>query len=274
MECIPMKNHSSSKYFTIFINLLLLFVTAKFLSLIALFFLPQNGIDTELRESLHMPYMHVNFKNMLQVEKRASSMGHVKTENALNLHTLILKGLYGNSHYGYAIIAPKTNPKQTTILSIGENYKGYTLKGVFLNYALFVKGQKEYKLALKTALLPDNVMRKQTSSSSNIQQNTRVSRVDINAYKKNPQKLWKDISIQELGKNGSFRGFKVTRLRKGSKLAALGLQVGDVIIKANNVVLKSYNDIINIFQNLGRLSSLSLVIRRGNIQKEIIYEIN
>jgi len=270
-----MKNHSSRKYFAIFINLLLLFVAAKFLSLLALFFLPQNALDTESSKlSLHMPYVHVDFKNMLQAEKRVSSMRQANRETALNLNSFILKGLYGNSHYGYAIIAPKANPKQTTILSVGENYKGYTLKGIFLNYALFVKGKKEYKLSLKTALLPDNVMRKQTSASLGIQHNTRVSRADINAYKKNPQKLWKDISIQELGKNGSFRGFKVTRVRKGSQLAALGLQVGDVIIKANNVVLKSYNDIINIFQNLERLSSLSLVIKRGNTQKEIIYEIN
>lgn len=269
-----MKNHSSSKYFAIFINLLLLFIAAKFLSLMALFFLPQNALNTASKASLHMPYVHIDFKNMLQAEKRISPMRQANRETALNMNSFILKGLYGNSHYGYAIIAPKANPKQTTILSVGENYKGYTLKGIFLNYALFVKGSKEYKLSLKTALLPDNGMQKQTHSSSGMQEKTRVSRADINAYKKNPQKLWKEISIQELGKNGSFRGFKVTRVRKGSKLAALGLQAGDVIIKANNVVLKSYNDIINIFQNLEKLENLSLVVKRGNTQKEIIYEIN
>ena len=269
-----MKNHSSSRYFTIFVNLLLLFIAAKFLTLSALFFLPQKGVDGESDASLNMPYMRVDFKNMLQPRKRSSAMKDIKKENRLSMKSFILKGLYGNSRYGYIIIAPKTDPQQTTIVAFGENYKGYTLKGIFLTYALFVKGEKEYKLPLKRASLTNRIIQKKSPVSSSKQQYKIVTRADISSYQKNPQKLWREVTIQELGKNGSFRGFKVTRLKKESKLALLGLQVGDVIIQANNIVLKSYSDIMKIFQNLKRLETLSLVIKRGNIQKEIIYEIN
>ncbi len=269
-----MKNHSNSKYFTIFVNLLLLFIIAKFLSLTALFFLPQKGLDGKSDELLNMPYIRVDFKNMLQPQKRSSAMKDIKQENRLSMKSFILKGLYGNNRYGYIIIAPKTDPQQTTIVAFGENYKGYTLKGIFLTYALFVKGEKEYKLPLKTALFTDRIIQKKRPIPSSKQQYKVVTRADISSYQKNPQKLWKEISIQELGKNGSFRGFKVTKLKKDSELAALGLQVGDVIIQANNIVLKSYSDIMKIFQNLERVETLSLVIKRGNTQKEIVYEIN
>ena len=53
----------------------------------------------------------------------------------------------------------------------------------------------------------------------------------IKKYVKNPTKIWKQISIQPLKNGRKLKGFKVTRVQRGSEMALLGLQKNDIIIK-------------------------------------------
>ena len=272
-----MKHHSKGQYFTIFVRLLLLFVIAKSLSVAASWFLPKNSPRTTVQKSLQMPYVHADFKSMIDSgtkSKRAFSSN--ETSATLNINTLILKGLYGNSHYGYIIIAPKSKPDKTTILSVGESYKGYKLQGVYAEYALFMKNNQQYKLYLKSVQVSAMPQHKKSFTRNNEQGHfqTTLPRSQINAYVKNPSALWRDIGIQELGKNGNFQGFKVTKLSPKSPFAKLGLHVGDVIISANNIRLKSYNDVMKIYQMLNKIQRVQLIVKRGNTQKEIVYKID
>ena len=266
-----MKNHSRSKYIKTIITLLFLLLFAKIIAVIALWFLPARGITAQTQEAVNMPYVRVDFHNMLasttQTEQR--SQGNLQSKT-LDINNLALMALYGKGNYGFVIIAAKRNPKKTTLLSVGESYEGYRLKGVFLNYALFSKRDQEYKLQLNSTLATKSLVHAVEDDTSN----KIIQRDEINSYVKNPSAIWRDISIQEIGKNGNFKGFKVTKIRAGSPLAKLGLQTGDLIVKANNIVLKSYKDVLKIYQQLDKLTTLTLVIKRGNIEKEIVYEIN
>ena len=266
-----MKNHSNSRYIKTVITLLFLLLLAKSIGVAALWLLPAHGLSAQNTESVAMPYVRVDFHNMLtnatKTEQVLQSDSHSKT---LDMNNLVLKALYGKGNYGFVIIAAKRNPKKTTLLSVGENYEGYKLKGVFLNYALFSKRGQEYKLRLNSTLATKSLVHAVEDDTSN----KIIQRDEINSYVKNPSAIWRDISIQEIGKNGNFKGFKVTKIRAGSPLAKLGLQTGDLIVKANNIVLKSYKDVLKIYQQLDKLTTLTLVIKRGNIEKEIVYEIN
>jgi type II secretory pathway component PulC len=66
----------------------------------------------------------------------------------------------------------------------------------------------------------------------------------------------------------------VTKIKQGSKFSELGLKVGDIILKANGLELKSYKDAIKIYQNIDKLDTIVLLVKRGKQEKEIIYEIN
>ncbi|MCW9027213.1 MAG: PDZ domain-containing protein, partial [Thiovulaceae bacterium] len=74
------------------------------------------------------------------------------------------------------------------------------------------------------------------------------------------------------GKN--IKGFKVTRIAANSKMATLGLKKNDIIIKANNVVLKSYRDALNIYTKIKDIDLVQIVVIRDGVEKEIVYEIN
>ena len=266
-----MKNHSNSRYINIVITLLFLLLLTKSIGVAALWILPARGVAVQTGEAVNIPYVRVDFHNMLaNTTKTEQASQHNSKSKTLDINSLVLKALYGKGNYGFVIIAAKRNPKKTTLLSVGESYEGYTLKGVFLNYALFSKRGQEYTLRLNSTQATKSLVHTVEKGTTN----KIVQRDEINSYVKNPSAVWRDISIQEIGKNGNFKGFKVTKIRAGSPLARLGLQTGDLIVKANNIVLKSYNDVLKIYQQLDKLSTLTLLIKRGNMEKEIVYEIN
>lgn len=270
-----MQNLSSTKILPIVTKLLILLLSAKIISLSVWWYLPSEGVELNIKKSYTPKYQRVDFKNMLikaQVvqEKRTS----VSTA-FFSINSLILKGLYGSRFNGFAIVAKKSLPSKTTIVSIGEVYAGYKLKAIELSQVIFSKNGKEYVLVLSNAKssYSKNVSRVQHSSSGDISE-ARVSRADIVHYSQNPRSIWKDIAISPLRRDGKIVGFKINRIRVGSKMAQLGLKKGDLIIRANNVKLSSSNDAIKLYKNINNLDTIALVVLRNNQEKEIIYEIH
>ena len=270
-----MKNLSNNNFLNILIVLLFLTVLAKFISVILLWFLPSKSEEFVYKSVKSMPYRSVNFKHLIKSSshQKVQSIAPKKQDSIKNM---ILHGLYGNSEYGYAIVATKSNPKITEIISIGEKYKGYTLQRIALTYVVFTKNNKEYILELDESSSTKNEKIPTISipQLQDIDTMHTVSRNEINYYVKNPSQIWKDISIQEIKQGKKIVGFKVTRVKKHSKMATLGLQRGDIIIKANGQALTSYRAAVKIYQNLNKLDEISLLIKRGNQEKELIYEIN
>ena len=88
------------------------------------------------------------------------------------------------------------------------------------------------------------------------------------------EQLWKDIAISEVKKGKKIEGFKVTRINKDSKMALLGLQKGDLIVKVNNIALKSYKAAMDIYAKIDKMTTIQIVVIRNNQEKELIYEIN
>jgi len=269
-----MKNLSNNSFLKIILQLLFLILIAKLIAVAILWFLPVQTQEFQESNSRASHYQSMNFKNMLEVASH-KKVSKPKQREQTSIKNMILHGLYGNSDFGYAIVATKSNPKKTEIISIGEKYQGYTLKGIALNYVTFIRNNKEYILKL------DSPTTKQAVVSSVSKQKVEeengfhtVSRDEINYYIKNPTKIWKDISIQEIKKGSKIVGFKVTKVRKNSKMDTLGLKRGDIILKANGIALTSYSAAIKLYQNFKQLDSLSLLIKRGNEEKELLYEIN
>jgi len=275
MESIFMTKLSDNKLIHIFIQLLFLVVLAKLISVILLWFLPLNSVDKSKVEIQRTPYTSFDFHVMIEGSKSK------KIPNKQNLHkptaditNMLLVGLYGNEHYGYAIVAMKKTPNKTEIISIGQSYQGYKLIKIGLNYVVFNKDNKEYILRLKSAIKNAKhlytVVSQDTASSESIHT---ISQEQMNFYIKNPDRLWKDIAINEVKNNGKITGFKVTRIKNNSPLSTLGLQKGDIIIEANGTVLNSYSKVLKIYQNINQIERLILLVKRGDQEKEIIYEI-
>jgi general secretion pathway protein C len=272
MESIAMKKLSNNRLLNVFINLLFLVVFAKIFAVVLLWFLPLTPQTLKESEAKTIPYRYFDFRNLIagSIPKKPKAQ---KPKNREDIKGMILIGLYGNSKYGYAIVAMKKSPNNTQIISIGESYHGYRLQKIALNFVVFVKNNKEYILRLNDSVSAQKIQ-KSVAPAETRNAMLSVSRSDIKSYAKNPAQIWRDISIKELKKNGKIVGFKVTKIRKNSKMARLGLKRGDIIIKANGMALTSYNEAIKLYQNLDKLDAVSLIVKRGEDEKEIIYEIH
>jgi len=270
-----MQNLSNLKLLRTITLLLTLLLLAKAISIVVWWYLPAEGIELNIEKSYRAQYQRVDFKNMLIKSKviQAQTTKQVSTI-AYSINSLVLKGLYGSSFNGFAIVAKKSAPKITSIISVGEVYAGYKLKKIELFQVIFTKSAKDYILVLenKTGRKIANTSRVEHITAESTQRS--VSKVDIKNYSNNPSKIWKDIAIAPFKKGGGIVGFKVNRIKPGSKMADLGLKKGDLIIRANNIELTSFKEVLNLYKKIDKIETLSLVVLRNNQEKEIIYDIH
>ena len=249
--------------------LLLLALIAKLIGTLVWWFLPSSGVEYVTSKTFAMEYRRVDFHAMLEGfggKKGSSSQTHYSINNFL------LKGIFGSKHHGYAIITPKNDAKQTYIVSVGESFEGYKLKELAKDFVLLEKDGREYTLKVLQST-PEYGQAGVVESSDVVAGIQEVKRDDITFYTKNPKALWRDIGIMEVYKNNHITGFRVTKVKKGSKMAMLGLKRGDIIIKANNVELTSYKNVFDIYNHINKIDAIDLVVLRNNQEVELSYEI-
>lgn len=265
---------SNSKIISIFTTLLFLLVVAKTISLALLWYLPSEGVELNIKKNYQPKYQRVNFKNMIKSEVVKTVKVKKVVESGISITSMILKGLYGTKTKGYVIVAMKSSPKKTSIIGIGEKYQGYVLKSISLNSAKFTKNGADFILSLQKVKNTASTISRVKKTHSSVEKDSTVSRSDISYYAKNPNQIWRDISIKELRDGKKIAGFKVTKINPNSRFAKLGLQRGDVIIKANNRKLQSYRDALAIYNNIDKLDAVQIVVLRNNQEVELVYEID
>jgi len=266
---------SNSTLVSIVMKLLIILAVTKSIALAVWWFLPDESVEIKEDVNYNPPYQRVDFKNMLKDVSfsKGSKKQSVKVNNGVNITNMILKGLYGNSTKGFIIVALKSSPKKTFLISIGDTFSGYILKSIISDGAIFTKANKEFILKIKLHKSSNNT-RTYISSVQEVSAPKSVTRQDIKYYEKNPEQVWKDIGISEIKNGNKLDGFRVTNVRKGSKMDTLGLKRGDVIIRANNVELTSYKAAYDLYKKVNKLDTVQIVLLRNNEEKELVYEIH
>lgn len=264
---------SNSTFLPIFARLLILLVVAKSIALVLLWLLPSDGVELALQKSYKPKYQKVDFENMIHSPAGARGTNAAESSsNAVSITSMVLNGLYGKESYGYVIVALKASPSKTSIIAVGEDFSGFRLHSIAPMSATFTKGGKEYTLELEKTMTNASVSKFESEVEDTSPKS--VSKEDIALYAKSPQDIWKEISIVEVKNGEAIEGFRVTKIVKNSKMASLGLREGDVIIKANNIELKSYKDAIEIYNGLDKLEAVQIVVLRENQEVELVYEIH
>ncbi|MFA5233626.1 MAG: PDZ domain-containing protein [Sulfurimonas sp.] len=275
-----MSKISNSFVVKFIMRLVILFAVAKSVSLMILWYLPKEGVTQSSNKNYVATYQKVDFKIMLQnVEKgniaAIEGAGNSKVNKGTTIANLMLKGIYATQKKGFVIVTKKANPSQAAIVALGERYEGFTLSSIIKQSAIFYKNNEEYVLELEAVNSNgQRVIKGEKNVDSEHGDKVDVSKEDISFYTKNPEEVWKEISITEVKDGEDIKGFEVKEIKAGSKFESLGLKKGDVIVKVNNVVLKSYKDAIDIYQNVGDISGISLVVMRDNQEVELVYEVN
>jgi len=264
-------------------KILILVIIAKVVALIALYFLPSNGVNKKQQKSFAPSYARYNFKAVITQEKVAKQVAPVvkKSDNAqlAEISSLILKGLYHSSKSSFVFIAKKSQKNKIKMLRINESFQGYKLIRIEGNSAVFSAHGKEYVLKFekvdKSKLSKNKIIQAPSKSHKEIKSQVAatVGRSEIQYYAKHFKQIWRDIAIAPVKKGKKITGFKVTRIKANTPFAKLGLKTGDIIIRANNIDMTSYRDALKIYEKVDELTAVDIVVLRNNQELELEYEI-
>jgi len=277
-----MKNFSDNKIFSTFLYLLTIIVIAKVIwFVVSLMFLPTEGKEHIEVTKIRNLYYRTKLANKLKaiktvkVVKKAPTIGTMKGIKLLALY---------NSKEILVVTVEKN--KKTKVLSKGEDIDGFKLSSAGSDYAIFKKGEKEFKLSLDkgklkttsfiTPATPKKKKPKEEIKGGIIENEDGekiVSRGLLSSYTKDIDKVWKDIGIGEHRVNGVLDGFKVNFVKKGSDFEKLGLKRGDILTSVNGQELNSYNAAFSFYKEMNDIENLTLSIKRNNQDMELEYEI-
>lgn len=260
---------------------------AYIISSILYLFLPKNKPIIKTSNNQNLEYKKYKITQAFKEAPVKKQTKQVKKKAEYQLiSNIVLKGIYAKTNgNGWIIIAEKSSAN-THILGIGESFKEYKLKLVYPTYAVFTKNGNEYKLEMekddgkvdfqikkqitKTETNKKAVQKKDIVKEDGVYS---VKRSFLNNYVKKPEKIWKDIAIKEIMKDGEIKGFKINAISSNSVFKKLGLRKGDIIKEVNNIVLKSYGDAFKLYHKINKLNNLNIKIIRKDREMELDYEI-
>ncbi len=175
------------------------------------------------------------------------------------LKDIKLKGVYYDGQKGFVIIEDKN---KTYFIDLNKKYKGYKLIKIALNYAIFEKNQKEYKIVMKKEKIHSNykIINEPVKY---------VKKKVFLEYKNNLSKIWKNIGIIKTDK-----GYKITYINKNSIFYKLGLRRRDILLEVNGRKLKNDADAWDLYNNADKFNQFEIKILRDNQIKVLNYEMD
>jgi general secretion pathway protein C len=177
--------------------------------------------------------------------------------------------------------------KSSKILGIGDTVSGFVFEGAGINFAMFSKADKNYKVMLiKKGKSTSSVAKKEDKKPEKTKSNKPLGEVTndggskiidrslLDHYANNMDDIYKNIGITELKEGKKLNGFKINFIRSGSPFAKLGIKRNDTIKAINGQELKSYNAAFSVYKDIKNAENLTVVIMRNNEEMELEYEIN
>jgi len=179
------------------------------------------------------------------------------------LKGISLKAIYSDgNNKGFVILEER---KKSIFIDLGKSYKGYKLIKISLNYVIFEKNNKKYKISMKKEKIKNNFTIKPSTSSKEIV----ISKKTFNEYKNNLNKIWRNIGIIKVNE-----GYKITYIKPYSIFDKIGLKRGDILIEINGRKLKNDADAWDLYKNADKFSEFEIKIKRNNKIKVLHYEMD
>ncbi len=169
---------------------------------------------------------------------------------------------------------------KTIALSIGKEKEGLKLVSLGIDEAEVEKGGKKYllkiekgKSVLSTASSRSSKNESSGTSAAAGSLNISIPRAEIVGELKDLNKVLQSALVSPSYEGTEFLGYKIARMKEGSPLAKLGLQIGDVITRINGESLKSPEVLFQMLSNLDDISAVSIDIMRSGTKNTLFVEI-
>jgi len=251
---------------------------AYLLSFILYIFLPKTApiILDDKQNSIK----YTKYRVKSSFEEKVKKVVKPKKQEYSFMDNITLKAIFAmGDNKGFITILEKAS-KKTHTLGIGDSFKNYKLLKIYPSYVIFKKGSKEYKLSFakqkemySVVSTEEEELPKTKGISVKDTNSFALTKSIIKKYSTNYDKIWKEISINEVMKDGQIDGFKIDKISSNSVFKSLGLKKGDIIKSVNNITLKSYADAFELYKTIETMDFVHIEILRNNKLVELDYEI-
>ncbi len=264
---------------TLILCVLLPFAVIKLLySIVGYLYLAKDDVLPPVTSTLSYHYSLDLAPKILPFKTTAAPVKQIEASNRIK--DITLKGTYLEGVNSFIVIEDQLG---TTFLYKGDRYMGYVLKEIYDNRAVFEKNGKHYDLVIEEKSDSSKKSGSSTSGTSSYSGgNTNeesfapvaVTRDEVQSYIQNPNKIWRNIRIQEMRKNGQIDGFRVNYVKKGSFFDQAGLKSGDVIKAIDGSEIRTLSDVMRYYNNINNLDGLTLTVLRGGQEIDLEFNIN
>lgn len=273
-----MNQRSSNIPKAIILYVLLPFAVVKLLYSVADYlYLPKDDVVMPKTENLGYHFSLDIGRKFLPAKTSVEPVQQIEATNRIK--DITLKGTYLEDVNSFIVIEDHLG---TTFLYKGDRYMGYVLKEIYENRAVFEKNGKHYDVVINEKgsakpALSSSVSGKYSGGGASHEDSfepVSITHDDIQSYIKNPNKIWRNIRIQEIRKHGQIEGFRVNYVKKGSFFDQAGLKSGDVIKAIDGSEIRSLADVMKYYNNIDNLDGLSLTVQRGGEDIDLEFNIN
>jgi len=188
-----------------------------------------------------------------------------------SLNLALLGTVSGNQKNTFAIIE-EINKKKQALYRVGDSVQGAIVKKILRRKVILRVKERDEILTIEEAATLRGKEKLPASKSTNKGDTIMVSRSAAQESMRNVHKLLSQVRVRPYFRNGKADGLSVTNIKSGSFFAKLGLKNGDVVQGIDGSLIKSPEDVLEMYKKIKLGSQVALQIMRNNEQKIINYK--
>lgn len=188
-----------------------------------------------------------------------------------SLKLALLGTVSGNRQNAFAVIQ-ELDKKRQALYRIGDSVQGAMVKKITRGKVILRVNERDEMLTIEAGVASRGNEEIPIPEITNKGATKIVDRSDVQASMKNLHRLLSQVRVRPHFRNGKADGLLVTNIKPGSFFAKLGLRNGDIVQGIDNRMIKSPDDVLEVYKKFRLGSQAALKIMRNNKQKTINYE--
>jgi general secretion pathway protein C len=188
-----------------------------------------------------------------------------------SLKLALLGTVSGNRQHTFAVIE-EINKKKQALYRVGDSVEGAIVKKILRGKVILRVNERDEILTIEEGATLRGKEKFPTSETTSEDATIMVSRSAAQESMKNVHNLLSQVRIRPYFRDGKADGLSVTNIKAGSFFAKLGLKNGDVVQGIDGKIIKSPEDVLEMYKKFRLGSQVALQIMRNNEQKTINYK--
>lgn len=185
---------------------------------------------------------------------------------------IALLGTVTGSPQNVVAVIEETDIKKQGLYKVGDSIKNAVIKMILRGKVILRIENRDEILTMDEARRTPTEKEYQASGPAGRVTTVTVSRSDVKKSLENINELLSQVRIRPHFKDGRPDGLALSRIKRGSIFAKLGLKNGDIVHGVNNRDIKSPDDMMDFYTKLKSGSHVSLQINRRGQRKTINYK--